>query len=577
MNDASGARTEPSARLAEAIERLRRRARMLQAERAGGLGLAAGLGLGVLLRMGELAHLLQPAIWWYAAAATIPAISAWGWAFFHPPQALAVAAAADARLGIKDRAASAVALAESREAMAVALVEDAADHVSAVAPRAVFSRRLAGRLWPPTAAAVALALALLLPQWPALQSAQARSERAELEAKAKQFERLAIEIEKRAEPQTQDIAKQVAENMRRLSRDLQSPGMSKKRALVEMKETAKKIAAARAKIEEKSPKKLAQAGAELAELAAKAPVKQQAERMRDLQELSQLKQAGLKDIETLEQLAKLDAGDLEKLRKLPQLKGLSEEQMRRLAALAARSKARQLYANLEMPQELLDALSELFAKEDYLKAQELMQGLLEKLQSRLKAQQAGKAPQLSDEELKRLQEELEKLAEVLKNTNMDELAKKLREVAEQLSKMDIEELLKLLEESKKCCGGVGVGLGLLPGLGAALAGCGFSVGAGPGDSMATSPGFTDQPRGASQRIKAQFSDINIQGQYGDKGEVAATEVYVPPSSKGEKGKVPYYRVLPSYREQAEEALRREEVPPEHRARVKQYFDSLTSQ
>jgi hypothetical protein len=569
----------PSARLTGAVKRLRRRVRFLQAERRAALGLAGGLGIGVLLRVAELVHLVQVAAWWYAIAAAVPAFGAWLWAFLHPPGLLAVAAAADARLGSKDRAASAVALGASGDPMAAALVEDAAEHIAVQPPRAVFQRRWVGRLWPPAAAAAALALAVFLPQWPALQSAQARTERAELKAKAKEFERLAAEIERRSDRQTADLAKQVAENMRRLARDLHSPAMTQKRALVEMKKTAKQIVAARQKIEERSTKKLAQASADLADAAATAAMAQQAQRLRDLRELAALKQAGLKEIETLEQLAKLPSADLEQMRNLPQLNGLNEEQLRRLAELAKRARASQLYANLDMPRELLDALSQLFQKEDYLKALELMQALMDKLGDRLKAQQQGKAPKLSLEEIKRLQQELNKLAETLKNTNLDELAKQLRALAEKLSKMEVEELLKQLQRCKGCCG-FGVGLGLLPGLGYGLGMCGAGagVGVGRGDSMAKyAPGLQDLPSGAPQRVAAKFRDIGIRGRFGDKGDFAATEVYVPPSSKGEKGKVPYYRVLPSYREQAEDALRHEEVPPEHRARVRQYFDSLTAQ
>ena len=581
MSEPSAGPPDAAARLAVAMARLRRRVRVLQAERSASFGLAIGLCLCVLLRLADLTRILQPSAWWYPLAAVLPAAFAWAWAFFHPPQMIAVAAAADARLGIKDRASSAVALRSSGDPMTAALVEDAAAHVGSAAPREVFRRRLSSRLWPPAAAGVALALAILLPQWPALQSAQARTERAELKAKAKELNRIADEIEKRADTKTEDIAKQVAENLRRLGKDLDNPRTTPKRALVEMKETAKQIAAARDKIEEGSPKKLAQAGAELQDAAARAAMAQQSERMRDLRELAQLKQAGLKNIETLEQLKELKAADFQKFRNLNQLKGLSEEQIRRLAALAERARARDLYADLKMPQELLDALSELFAKEDYLKALELMQTLMEKLRDRLKAQQSGKAPKLTPEELKRLQEDLAKLAEMLKGTNLDELAKRLRELAEELSKMDIEELLKKLKECEGCAG-FGVGLGLLPDLGAGMNMCGGSgpsFGVGPGDGMAKYiPGITDRPSDVSQRVGAKFYDVNVPGQVGDKGEtMIAGEVYAPPSAKGGQGKVPYYRVLPSYREQAEDALRHEEVPPEHRARVKRYFDSLTTQ
>ncbi|HUT74870.1 MAG TPA: hypothetical protein VM221_08560 [Armatimonadota bacterium] len=575
----------PAAILLAAVGRLRRRARWLRAERAASRGLAAGLGLGAAVRLLEIVHLVAPAAWWYAAVALVPAVAAWAWSFTHPPGALAVAAAADERLGIKDRSASAVALGESAHPMTAALIADAAEHITAAPPRRVFKRRLGRRVWPPAAAGAALALAIFLPQWPALQSAQARTARAERRAQAQQLEDLAAELERRADPTTEDLARQVAENLRRLGRDLRSPAMTEKRAVMRLKETAAQLAAARAQIEQDSPKSLAQAGAELSRLAEQQVVAKQADRLRDLRDLAQLKQAGLKEVETLEQLAELPAQDFEKFKHLPQLKGLSEEQMRRLAELAKRERARQLYANLELPQDLLDALSELFAKEDYLSALELMQTVMEKLGERLEAQQAGKAPPLTDEELKRLQAELKELAELLKNTNLDQLAQRLRATAERLSRMDIEELLKRLKECESCagCQGCRAGLGLLPGLGAGMGlvpgvGSGIGPGIGPGDSRSRyQPGMVDRPTGSPQRTTVPLSDVNIRGQFGDRGDVAATEVYVPPSSGGERGKVPYFRVLPSYRERAEDALRREEVPPEQRARVKRYFDALTAE
>ena len=43
---------------------------------------------------------------------------------------------------------------------------------------------------------------------------------------------------------------------------------------------------------------------------------------------------------------------------------------------------------------------------------------------------------------------------------------------------------------------------------------------------------------------------------------------------GDRTSVPYQKVLPKYREAAEKAIDRDNIPKEHEKRVREYFESL---
>lgn len=64
---------------------------------------------------------------------------------------------------------------------------------------------------------------------------------------------------------------------------------------------------------------------------------------------------------------------------------------------------------------------------------------------------------------------------------------------------------------------------------------------------------------------------------GQRKEGAGEEAYIEikaPTNVGTRSSVPYQKVLPSYKKKAESALNRQQIPKEHEARVKKYFDSL---
>src|SRR5688572_27276620 len=74
-------------------------------------------------------------------------------------------------------------------------------------------------------------------------------------------------------------------------------------------------------------------------------------------------------------------------------------------------------------------------------------------------------------------------------------------------------------------------------------------------------------------IKASSMPMAVRGDRQAKG----TETYIEikgPTGLGSKSSTPYYKVLPKYKKQAEEAIDRQKIPKQHQKRVKKYFDSL---
>ncbi len=64
---------------------------------------------------------------------------------------------------------------------------------------------------------------------------------------------------------------------------------------------------------------------------------------------------------------------------------------------------------------------------------------------------------------------------------------------------------------------------------------------------------------------------------GRKRDIPGEEAYVEirgPATTGNRSSVPYQKVLPSYKKRAEEAVNRQQIPPEHQQRVRKYFESL---
>lgn len=68
-------------------------------------------------------------------------------------------------------------------------------------------------------------------------------------------------------------------------------------------------------------------------------------------------------------------------------------------------------------------------------------------------------------------------------------------------------------------------------------------------------------------------EMKAPSQIGESGQMQKLEVEGAPDPHAKSG-VPYFEVYPQYRTAAEKAMTRQEVPVEHRKRVRDYFDSL---
>ncbi|MCC6445716.1 MAG: hypothetical protein IT210_19960 [Armatimonadetes bacterium] len=77
---------------------------------------------------------------------------------------------------------------------------------------------------------------------------------------------------------------------------------------------------------------------------------------------------------------------------------------------------------------------------------------------------------------------------------------------------------------------------------------------------------------APDHIATRKLDTKVAGKMGPKGKMASAFVRGAPEKAGALR--PYYEVETRYRRAAEQAMRRESVPPAYRKQVKDYFEAL---
>ncbi len=81
---------------------------------------------------------------------------------------------------------------------------------------------------------------------------------------------------------------------------------------------------------------------------------------------------------------------------------------------------------------------------------------------------------------------------------------------------------------------------------------------------------SDQPM---DDIAGNGDPMKVKGQRADQGDEMFIEIKAP-TFRGSDSSVPYSTVLPDYKDQAERAMNKNEIPKEHEERVRRYFDSL---
>ena len=531
---------------------LRARVRLLLVEK----WLMVGLGCGMIvaavfaLLSGKYDALLDYRLW--AAVVGSGAVVGTLYAIVRPLSDASIAVAADRRAGLKERVSTALSARSpsSADEFTTALISDAENTLSSTKPSEVFRRRIGFQHWLFGAAALLLALAILLPVIPGLNSPERRREAQVMKQEGKNLTRAARDIRKQAGPSREDIRK-LADRMQKLGEKMETGRLNRKTALVKTRKLSDELA--------REQQKLAEANSGTRSM------REAEARMREsTDELARRTAAEIAKRENIppeDALKKVPSDEL--LKRLANKSGpLNESERKQLAE--ALEKYADPNSSLPIPSELGEALAKLAANSDFQAAAELMRKLSQKMGS-------GNMSKVDRETLKK---QMEALAEALKNTDLDELAKMMRENAEKLAKMSPEELKRMMEQMEKAqqmALALQSACGTCKGTGGALVQCGIGAsGAGPGG------GFGADNRNTGPRGKLQPTDKieKVPTQVGQSGMVFSAGETMGAPDASSPASVPYSEVLPDYRKTAEEALAKEKVPPAYRTRVKDYFSSL---
>ncbi|MBI2844506.1 MAG: hypothetical protein HYX78_14010 [Armatimonadetes bacterium] len=402
----------PEEELHIAVRRLRRRVRLLMAERYGLFGASAGaLAASMLVLLSSRFESLISYPLWMVTVLLCALIGAL-YGIFKRVSDLAVAITADQRTGLKERVSTAVSLygSPTPSDWETALVSDASNRISAFRPQNVFPHRYGLPHSMFGAALLILLIAVFLPQTGPFQSKIRKQEVAVMKQEGAKLVKIAKDIKKETGPTDKDL-RRLAAKLDALGKRMQTGRMTRKQALLKTQRLTKDIREKQDKLAQMNSerKSLGQARMDLQraneDIAAKAAQKVPSDKK-------------------LAELARKD-GPL-----------TTSERMELEQALAEYADPN---SSVPIPSELAEALAKLFENEDYRKAMEILQKLSEKLAK-------GNMNKLDEEALRR---QLEMLAKALENTDLDELAKQLRESAEKLAQMSPEELERLIKQLKE--------------------------------------------------------------------------------------------------------------------------------
>jgi hypothetical protein len=242
----------PEAILTQRIAQLRLRVRLLVTQRW--IVVALLLATGVCAVAALVLRLLGLPLWieWLPAvlglAVVVGAVIGWT----RRVTALETARLADQRLSLRERLSSGLAFLETpeRDPLVAAQIEDAARHSARLEPRVAFPYRLPREARFLAATLLALLAVLFVPEIPFLQSPQARAEKAAMRREGEKLQRLAKEVSGRKTPTNGDVAKRVAENMRKLGIAMERGRVNKKQAMLasnkltrELREAQRRLAA----------------------------------------------------------------------------------------------------------------------------------------------------------------------------------------------------------------------------------------------------------------------------------------------------------------------------------------------
>ena len=500
----------------------------------------------------------------------------------------------DRRADLKNRLSTANERAGETGTFDDALRADASGHLQGLKPAALYPIKL--NRWHAGALVFSLMAACLfmLGNTPLLLSKEAKANRAKMQEQADKIEHVVKPLEKEAKQgEINADEKKLAEEMRKLSQDLHKARIDPEEALRRQNELSKQAEKLSEQRMDQSQKDMQTAEAAMQQMAKEEmekkdqdkndpmspdslqnQLKQDEQNQNTPESLNSLKQSlqGMqnnmqnpnlsdalkkelqKQMEQAQQSEK-EAEDLQKqideLNRQLQNKGLTQAQkdalMKKLAAL--QKKLQQSIAMTKAMQELMDKMMK----------DPLMKEILElaaKAQIVMQKGQQGNQQQkeLSEKQLEEMQKQL------------DEWAKKMLKDDKAMKAM-LEAIRDMLKNGKisLCNSSCNMSLFSIP--------IQLPIPGPPSKDMYfANTGFINKGSGEKSRGKTFMTSVT-----GQSRDVPGQNMYIEmrgPTGKGLRTSIPYQSVLPSYKHKADEAINRQEIPPEHQKRVKKYFESL---
>ncbi len=599
------------------IRAVRRRLRMLRFYRGAIWGVSIATGLAALL---FLADRIQTFGWspkdkWYAWGILlgIGVLVAGVYAIFSRLTLFEAALAADLRLGLQERLSSAILLRNRTEDPAVALVvEDAKRASGRLHPKRDFElevpRQYAHHVWP----LVGLFLVhFLVPpmNWFSSSEMQGKEEEEVVvpeevrQKQAEQIEKIAKKIEENTEGEVNEDMMEFAKELERLAQELKAGQKTPKQTLAEMSRVSEDVRLKRTELSRQmeSYQKMA------------SPVA--AQHTKDLQQAMQRNQfdkAAEMAMAMAEQAA-MDSPAAEKEQLAQELEDManrmSQDQPEMAQALESAAEALkqaaeaqrqgneegQNEAMAQMQQAMEQAAEEMSQQAD---AAEMMQKL-DQVQQSMEQQKREMARAMGIESKLGLREGTgskptesgNESGEAGQGQQSGQSAQGSGQPGE--SQMG-QQSSQGMQGSQTAAGGSqrsgagreGMGQGQMSGGSQRGQGAGSGLGSSPqtgpwapGNTERTGPGMGGPGRGSGGQ--APFDDSNQPGFFdtmppGEKnpGEIIAVMKVDAPALKGES-KVQYQQVFTEYRQKADDAISREEIPATLQPMVKDYFDAIS--
>lgn len=428
---------------------------------------------------------------------------------------------------------------------------------------------------------------------------------ADVRLQREQLKKAAAEVERVAKPLTEKQVAAATAEEKSLARDLQEFARQLDRARIDpeaalqkaeqLKDHAAELAAERnERFDKLGEQTLAQAALERMERANLTPQDFAANRLDPQQaEIARkaAEEAGI-DIRNrqAENSAAAQAAQMDELQR--QLAGMTPEERSRMSQelqrqaqemreqlnreqLSAEERQRleeqirqreEIQQRLQLTEEQLQALQELTNSPEMREMAERMQEMMEQArEAQEQARQEGRP--MTEEEMQQLQEQLEQLAEAARDPAAREaLRRAMEQMMEQMEQgMNLDQIAQ----------GMGMGLGLTPGMGSSAMGSNGMRGPGGPGSGGQMDGEGEVPR--QDNSTSAKVDGQIRSTRGQRDEKRGTDAFLEvraPTTLGSRTSVPYSNVLPTYNRRAESALNGGKVPKKHQQRVRDYFKSL---